>query len=160
MATSAILYGTPTAMTITLASLASSATAGRESTAVDNSSTLAIDYLVGGKITSGTTPTANNVIEVWAYGTYDGTEYTGAATGSDAGLTPSGKGLMKLIDIIYVTATSNVAYKFGPVSVANLFGGVCPQKWGVFVLNTSAVALNSTGGNHEVYYTSVKYTSA
>ena len=147
-------------MTITLASLSSSATAGRESTAVDNSSTLAIDYLVGGKITSGTTPTANNVIEVWAYGTYDGTEYTGAATGSDAALTPSNKGLMKLIDIIYVTATSNVAYKFGPVSVANLFGGVCPQKWGVFVLNTSAVALNSTGGNHEIYQTSVKYTSA
>lgn len=147
-------------MTITLASLASSSTAGRESTAVDNSSTLAIDYLVGGKITSGTTPTANNVIEVWAYGTYDGTEYTGAAAGTDGALTPSNKGLMKLIDIIYVTATSNVAYKFGPVSVANLFGGVCPQKWGVWVLNTSAVALNSTGGNHEVYYTSVKYTSA
>ena len=42
MATASMVYGTPTAMTITLASLASSATAGREGTAVDNTSTLAI----------------------------------------------------------------------------------------------------------------------
>jgi hypothetical protein len=160
MAVVTITYGTPTAMTITLASLGSSATAGRESTAVDNTSTLAVDYIVGGKITTGTTPTANNVIEVWAYGMYDATEYIGGATGSDAALTPAGnKNLLKLIQVIQVTATSNVAYAWGCTSVATLFGGVVPQKWGIWVLNTSAVALNSTGGNHEAYYTSVKYTS-
>jgi hypothetical protein len=160
MTTAAISYGTATAMTITLASLGSSTTAGRESTVVDNTSTLAIDYIVGGKITTGTTPTANNVIEVWAYGTHDGAEYTGSATGSDAALTPSNKSLLKLIQIIQVTATSNVAHIWGPTSVANLFGGVCPSKWGIWVLNTSAVNLNATGGNHEAYYTAVKYTSA
>jgi hypothetical protein len=152
--------GTTTAMTITLASLGNSTTAGRESTAIDNSSTLAVDYDVGGIITTGTSPTANAVIEVWAYGSYDGTSYTGSATGSDAALTPSAKTLLRLITIIPVTSTSNVAYKWQCGSVANLFGGLMPVKWGLWVLNSSAVALHATGGNHEAKYTAIKYQSA
>jgi hypothetical protein len=152
--------GTTTAMTITLASLAFSATAGRESTAVDNSSTLAVDYDLGGFITTGTTPTAGNLIEVWCYGSYDGTSYIGGASGTDAALTPVGtKSLMRLIQAIPITGTSNVKYTWQCGSVANLFGGLMPVKFGIWVLNNTAVNLNATGGNHEAKYTAIKYVS-
>lgn len=164
MTTASIQYGTATAFTITLASLASDATniiAGRESTAIDNSSTLAVDVTVGGKIMTGTTPTVNKQIEVWAYGSYDGTTYTAGASGTDNNFSPTGeKALMGLLIVIPTDATSNHSYEFGPCSIAQAFGGVMPKKFGVFVVHNTGVALNATGSNHEIKYTSIKYTSA
>jgi hypothetical protein len=162
MTTATPLYGTPTAMTMTLASLASDTNlvAGRESTAIDNGSIDAIDILVGGKVTTGTTPTTARQIEVWAYASYDGTEYAGTATGTDANLTPGEKACMRLLTVIPIVATSDKAYKWGPFSVAQAFGGSVPPKTGIFIVHNTAVNLNSTGGNHEVYYTSVKYESS
>jgi hypothetical protein len=161
--TSSIKYGTATAITCTLASLAASATAGRESAAVDNTSNLYVDYMLGGKITVGTTPTNNTQVEVWINGSYDGTTWAGGAAGSDAALTPvqQAKSYMRLGAILPVTATtSNVTHAFVIGSIANLFGGVCPIKWSVFVLNNSGVALNATAGNHELKYQGIQYTSA
>lgn len=161
MATATIVYGTPTAMTITLASLASSATAGRESTAVDNSATLAVDYICGGKITTGTTPTANTPIYLYVYASYDGTTYSGGASGSNAALTPVGSvTLLYFVRAIYVVGTSNITYALPPFSVAQVCGGVLPVKWGIWVNNQSVAALHATGGNHEFEYTSIKYASA
>jgi hypothetical protein len=162
MTTATPLYGTPTAMTMTLASLASDTNlvAGRESTAIDNGSIDAIDILIGGKVTTGTTPTTARQIEVWVYASYDGTEYSGTATGSDANLTPGEKTCMRLLTVIPTVATSDKAYKWGPFSVAQAFGGSVPPKVGVYIVHNTAVNLNSTGGNHEVYYTSVKYESS
>jgi hypothetical protein len=156
-------YGTPVALTMTLASLASDANlvAGRASTAVDNGSAGAdaIDALVGGKITTGTSPTADRQIEVWAYGSYDGTSYSGGATGSDANLTPQAKSLLRLLTVIPTTSTSNQAYTFGPFSIAQAFGGVVPEKWGIYVVHNTGVNLHATAGNHEVKYTPVKFES-
>lgn len=163
MTTAAISYAAAATITLTLASLATDANllAGRESTAVDNSSNLYIDALVGGKVTTGTTPTTAKQIEVWAYGTYDGTTYSGGCTGSDAGLTfASEKTLLKLLTIIPTDSTSNHTYEWGPLSIAQAFGGTMPQKWGIYVVHNTGANLNSTGGNHEVKYTGVKYTSA
>lgn len=166
MATATPLLGTPTAMTIGLSTgpLASDTNlvAGRESTAVDNSTADAIDFMVGGKVTTGTSPTANRQIEVWAYGSYDGTSYGGGATGSDANLTPQGsqKTGLRLLVIIPTSSTSNQTYTWGPYSIANAFGGLVPYKWGIWIVHNTGVALNATAGNHEVKYTSVKYESA
>lgn len=149
--------------TITLASLASDTNlvAGREGTAIDNAGTeLAIDAMVGGKVMTGTSPTASRQIEIWLAGSYDGTSYSGAATGSDANLTPAEKTLLKLLTIIPTVNTSNKAYPWGPFSVAQAFGGAMPRKWSVFVVHNTGVALNATGGNHEVKHTPVKYQSA
>ena len=146
--------------TITLASLASSATAGREGTAIDNGTDDAIDAMVGGFITTGTSPTANKQIEIWCYGSYDGTSFSGGASGSDAGLTPQAEGLMRLLTIIPTSSTSNQKYTFGPFSVAATFGGTMPRKWGIFVRHNTAVNLNATGSNHEIRHTPVKYESA
>lgn len=149
--------------TITLASLASDTNlvAGREGTAIDNNATDdAIDAVVGGKVTTGTSPTASRQIEVWAYGSYDGTSYSGGASGSDANLTPQEKTLLRLLTVIPTVNTSNKTYTWGPFSVAQAFGGTMPRKWGIFVVHNTGVALNATGGNHEVKHTPVKYESA
>lgn len=160
MTTASIIYGTPTAMTLTLDSLASDTNlvAGRASTAVDNTSTLAIDYLVGGTVVAGTTPTTARQIEIWAYGMYDGTEYGGSATGSDANLTPDEKTNMRLLTVIPTVATSDKEYQWGPFSIAQAFGGVVPQKFGIYAVHNTGVNLKTTG--HETYHTSVKYGNA
>lgn len=156
-------YLTTVSHTMTLASLASDTNlvAGRAGTAIDNKVTdQAIDSLVQGKVTTGTSPTASKQIEVWLYGSYDGTNYTAGATGSDANLTPQAKSLLKLLTIIPTTNTSNQAYAWGPFSVAQAFGGNMPSKWGVFIVHNTGVVLNATGGNHFVAHVPMKYQSA
>jgi hypothetical protein len=163
MATVSLSYATPITLTITLASLASDTNliAGRISTAVDNSTNGYVDFLVGGKVTTGTSPTAARQIEVWAYGSYDGTTYSAGAGGTDANFSPTGeKNLMRLLQIIPTDATSNHTYEWGPLSIAQAFGGTAPPKWGIYMVHNTAVALNATAGNHEVRATPVKYVSA
>jgi hypothetical protein len=163
MPTATISYASPATLTMTLASLASDTNliAGRQSTVIDNSSNLYIDCIIGGKVTTGTSPTGSRQIEVWAFGSYDGTTYQAGAGASDANFSPTGeKTLMRLIEVIPTDNTSNHTYEWACGSLAAVFGGQLPQKWGIFMVQNTAVALNSTGGNHEVKYTGIKYTSA
>lgn len=156
-------YSSSVAMTITLAALASDTNlvAGRQSTAVDNKDTDdAIDSLVGGKTTTGTSPTASRQIEVWLFGSYDDAEFSGGAGASDANFTPDDKTLLKLLTMIPTVNTSDKVYHWGPFSVAQAFGGTMPVQWGVYEVHNTGVNLNATGGNHEVVYFPVKYESA
>lgn len=156
-------YASAATLTITLTSLATSSTllAGRQSTAVDVSSSTLIDALIGGKITTGTSPTAAKVIEIWAAGTYDGTTYTAGlgATDADLTLTSPEKTQLRLLTVIDTDSTSNHTYEWGPVSVAEAFGGIMPSKFAIFIVHNTGVNLNSTGSNHEVKYTPVTLQS-
>lgn len=158
------------AITITLASLATSATlvAGRESTVIDNTSTNYIDFDVSGQITTGTSPTVDKRIQVWVYRplkvasstfTYPIATAT-ALTAADAAATFEINQLaqLKLAAETSVNATSDRAYSFS-FSVAGLFGGIVPLKWGLFVTHDTAVNLNSTAGNHWFHWTGITYTS-
>lgn len=163
MTTATPLYGTTAALTITLTGLASSTAdppVGRQSTAISNATDDAIDALVGGKITTGTSPTASRKIDVFAGGSYDDTEYTAGGGASDAGLTPDASGLLRMLQSIPTANTSDKAYRFGPQGLAQAFGGLLPENWFVFVTHNTAVALNATASNHEIYYTPVTYESA
>lgn len=168
MATVTPSYSASTALTITLASLASSTTfvAGRESTVVDNSSNKYYDALLTGLVTVGTTPTVNTQILVYVFGQMDDSPtYPDVMDGTDSDETITsagvGRGFLKLAASLDVDATtSNRAYNFGPVSVAPLFGGVLPQRWSVFVVHNTVAALNSTGGNHNIKYQGIKYDVA
>lgn len=155
-----------TALTLSLASLASDTNllAGRESTAVDNTSTLDLDHLVSGFITVGTTPTINTVIEVWAYAyqtiTTGTPAYPDVFDGTDSNETVTNNGVkygtLRLVNSIAVTATtSNVAYPIAPTSIATLFGQM-PQFWGLFVVQNTGAALNATGGNHVLHYNRIQ----
>lgn len=162
MTTATILYGTNTGITFTISGLASSTglLAGRESTAVDNTTDIAVDAMVGGKIvtaTSAATTTATQ-IQVWAIGSYDGTAFTAGATGTDAGFTPDtgAKNLLRLFTAIPNVTTSTVTYVWGPYSVGQAFGGTMPKKWSLFVVQNTGQPL---GPGCTTSYVTVKYQS-
>jgi hypothetical protein len=168
MASLKLAYAASSALTISPASLASSSTlvAGVESDAVDNTGTnLYLDYLLAGNITVGTTPTSGTTIEVHVVGMRDDTTWPDVfdGTGSAETITSADvkAGICRPAAVLGVNATtSNVAYYFGPVSVALLFGGVVPRKFVVFVTHNTGVALNATAGNHVIAITPVYATSA
>jgi len=154
------------ALTLTLASLASDTNllAGRESTAVDNTSNLDLDHLVSLLVTTGTSPTAGTVIEVWAYAALSissGTPtYPDVLDGTDSNETITSRNvlfpMLALVASITVDSTSNRGYYVKPTSVAGLFGGSLPPFWGLFVVHNTGVNLNSTGGNHSAQYERVQ----
>ena len=154
-----MVYAASSALTITLASLASSSTwvTGQESTAVDNTTNLYEDYLLAGKITTGTTPTTATEIRVYVVGLAEDSTYPDVFDGTDSAETWTTTGIRdsaaRLAGRMEVTATSNVTYWFGPVSVAALFGGTLPKKFVVFVAQNTAVALNATSSNHALWIT-------
>lgn len=167
MATATVNYSANTSITIGLASLASSATwvAGRESTEIDNTTNKFVDALVSGKITVGTTPTANTQIMVYVWGaeTSLATTAIDVLDGADSDETLTNTGIrdaLRLGAVITVPATtSNVTYPILPFSVAQLFGSM-PKYWGLFVAQNTGAALNSTAGNHALEYIGLKYDIA
>lgn len=160
------IAGTAT-ITLTFASLASDTNllAGRECTVVDNSSNLYMDALLSGFISTGTSPTVSTNIYVYLYGVLDQTPtYPDTITGSDANCSLTSANVRnsftRLVAAITVDSTSNRKYPFGPISVAQAFGGIMPYKWGVWVVQNTGAALNATGGNHQIKYDGIKMTSA
>lgn len=144
------------ALTITLASLASSATAGRASTAVDNSANKFKDALVMVtlKLQAGTIANDKAAI-VYAYGSVDaGTSFTGGVTGTDANYTMDDPTVLVPIGILPMP-TQSLTYIGGPFRVAWAFGGILPKKWGIFIRNYSGIALTATAGDHSVKYQGV-----
>jgi len=152
-------YASSAAYTITIASLATSATLviGREGTAVSNTSNLYDDYLVGGKIMTGTSPTVDKEIEISVYGSYaDAPTYPDVLDGTDSAETFASinakRAAVAVIERLFVDATSNVSYAFNPRGIKQAFGGYVPKNHGIFLAHNTAVNLHATGGNHEIIY--------
>lgn len=145
-------FGTSTTLTITLASLAFSATVGRASTMIDNSTTAAQMIRVYYSIMTGTTPTVNTPILIYlTQGDASSPNIrTDNASGTDGTFTVV---TAKLVDVINVSATSNVAYN-GSFLVRNP-----GPNWGVAVVNNTGANLNSTGGNHVMRYVTEDQTT-
>lgn len=160
MADLKIKFGTSTALAVTFASLASSATAGRESTVVDNTTNLFVDALVYLKIKLQTgTPANDKCVYVYAYGSEDGTNYTDNATGSDAAITLRDPTNLRLIGVIAMPDSGGLTYKSNPMSVAGAFGGLMPRKWGIVIRNYTGVTLSATEGDHAYTFTGIQYQS-
>jgi hypothetical protein len=153
----------PTAITITLASLA--ATSARESNTVDNTTNLLLDALVRLRVKVDTTAPANDkAVYVYAWGIIDSsatpaaTAYPDAVTGSDAAITLQSPTQLRLIGVLN-TPSASTTYKSEPLSVAGAFGGSLPPKWGIVVSNSSAV-LTAVAGDHALEYVGVYSTTA
>lgn len=151
------------AVTCAIASLADDNTnmlAGRAGTVVDNTSNLDLDHILSGKITTGTSPTAGRLIELWVYSHIDITSgtptYPDSITGSDANKSMTSRNVLisglKLVCSILVDSTSNRTYPIPRTSIAQLFGGRMPSRWGPFVVQGTGVALHGTSGNHAFNY--------
>ncbi len=150
-------------VTITLTSLAASTTgvAGRESTAVNNTSNLDIDHLVSGKTAIQSNATVG-AVEVWAY-SYTSISTTPAynkVTGSDANVTFDSRnqvvGALRLLWSQPTDASVARAYYMPPTSVAQAFGGQLPPYWGLVVIDTHGGALSATAGDHQFVYQRVQ----
>lgn len=166
MADLKLAYATAVEIDIDPESLASSAarTAGVESASVDNTSNKYLDALVGGKIKTGTSPTVGKQIDVWVYADWDGASgFPDVLDGTKSAETIASENVrnsaLRLLASIRVDATSDRIYYLAPTSVAALFGGVMPRKWGLFLAHDTAVNLNSTAGDHAFHYVGVYMTS-
>lgn len=177
MAITTVNYSANNTITIDLANLASSATlvAGRESSQIDNTTNKYLDAIVQGIVYVGTTPTANTTISVYVYGSDKSLAAAGAwptngnidvLDGTDSAETLTNSGVLysalKLGAIINVLVnTTNVGYPIAPFSVAQLFGGVLPQFWGLYVAHNTGVALYNNAVNTDAFrYVGVKYDIA
>jgi hypothetical protein len=145
MAATKLAYSSENTLTVTnLHSLASSATAGWQSAAIDNTSNLYIDaHLFVVLDFANTAPANSKGVFVFAYGGLD-TTYTNPASGSEGTITlpdvTANQLSLKQIGFVpYVTQDEVVEY--GPISVAAGFGGVLPAKWGIVLMNHSGAAL-------------------
>jgi hypothetical protein len=158
LTTNKVTYPTASSGTGGIHSLATSSTflAGYEWFVIDNTTELALDYLVQGYVTVGTTPTANTQIRIYCVASYDGTTWPDVFDGTPSAETVTsagvGSGFLVLASVINVDATtSNVAYPFR-FSLASLFGGYVPKKTAIFVAHNTGVNLNSTSGNQAYGY--------
>ncbi len=167
MADLKIKYAASATITISPASLATSAgrVAGVESDAISNAVTLYDDVLVGGKITTGTTPTVSTQIDIYVYAAVNDTPlypdvFDGTASAETVTSANVKANAIRLLASIVVDATSDRTYWLAPTPLAFLFGGVMPVAWGLFISHDTAVNLNATAGNHAFSYTGITYTSA
>lgn len=145
MSTFKSLYGTEKqSITITLASLTN--TSVRGSVVVDNTTNLFLDALVQVQIKSGAASTsANGFANIYAYGTVDAADslYTEGSSGTDQSITLTVPTNARLIGTLNMVANA-VIYVSEPFSVAAAFGGVLPEKWGIFVENQSGGTFDGT----------------
>ena len=173
MTTTSINYSSVsawTAMSITVASLATSGTlvAGRQSAVIDNTSTKYDDIIIVGQVMTGASPTAG-VIACYLFepiglasstftypqaGTTALVE-TDAAAAFDA---EQKNGALVMADSKGTNATSNRAYSVA-FSV-NAILGHTPEKVGVFLTHSTVVNLNATPGNHWFQWYGIKHDAA
>jgi len=135
----------------------------------NNSSTNYVDCLVGGAVRVGTLGATGGSISIYAYASYDGTEYTGGLDGADAnitwGTTPSSSFVdgFQALPLLGVIGTENAdddkVIRWGPFSIAQAFGGTVPPKWGVVIRNSTGASFHATQTGAECQYTGVTFTS-
>lgn len=158
MSTVKPLYGTSNqGITITLASLTN--TSSRSSAAIDNTTNLFLDALVQLKVKSGAAGTsATGVVNIYAYGTADGGTSYPEGAGTDVGVTLTVPPNVRLIGAVNVVANATT-YISLPFSVANAFGGLLPDHWGIIVENRSGGTLDTTEANFAKFYQGIQAQS-
>lgn len=163
-------YSSNTAITFDISSLGTSSTfvAGRESTQIDNTSTLYIDALVNVKGITGhasTAPTVGQTINlyVWGADTSLATTAIDVLDGTDSAETLAHVSVLNSLRFVaapaVTVATAGLVYYIQPFSVAQLFGGVMPKFWGLYLAHnhTGALAASQSG---LFSFNGITYTSA
>jgi hypothetical protein len=160
--TDKIAYSANTTITCTLASLASSATAGRSCAAVDNSTNLYDDALLTIQVKTSSSALGNDkACYIYLYGAGADGVYSASsaeAVGTDVGVTLDSPTNLRGPVVISCPAVST-SYRV-VIPIAAVFGGVLPTKWGYVLQNYTGQALDSTGGNFLSEYTGITYTNA
>lgn len=138
-------FGTSTALTVTIASLAN--LAGRQSTLVDNTTARYQDLLLFVNVKTANSPNAYSTVEVYLIRSdNDATEHRDDGAGTaDAALTPLNAQMIGSLRSSSAPGTgealkgSFLVHRPGP-------------EWGVAIFNRTGQALDATGSNHWVRY--------
>lgn len=141
-------FASSAALTITLASLASSSSgAGRQSDIVDNTTNRYQAVLIYIKIKLGTSPTGSKGVYVYLIrDDNNGTNHRSDGAGaSDAALTVQNAQLIGVMADKASPATGDVLYGEFLVERPG-------PKWGIAIVHDTGVNLDSTGGNHWARY--------
>lgn len=142
------------------------------SSVVDNSSDLFLDALVGGTIAASTV-TGGPIVAGDTFDVYVVAQYSDTATdiggaidallgwgNEEAEDTAFVKANLVLLASLHVQATTPDTTQdlhFGPVGIAQLFGGIMPKKWGLILHNNSAATL---GAGSDANYIGITYETA
>lgn len=149
-----MVYASSANQTVTaLEGLASSSThvTGWESAEIDNSTNRYMDYLVSAKFTVESSGLSAGEIRLWCVpklddstwpGGFDGTASAETTPLDDANGTAAGAVLLKAIS---TDTTASQVYYMHAVSVAASFGGICPEKFVLFVTQSTGTTLETTG---------------
>lgn len=165
MATVKTNYAASANQTVTaLDGLSSSSThvTGWESAEIDNSTNKYADYLVSGKVTVESAGISAGEIRWWIVARIDDSTYPGGFDGTaSAETTPLDDANGTMAGAILgascsTDATASQVYYFKPFSVAALFGGICPEKFVIFITQSTGTTLETTGNQvttKGVYFT-------
>lgn len=143
-------------------------TVGWTTSSVNNTSTLAVDYLVSGQFTTEATNRQPGYIYVYAYAAFtetptwpdlfsSGTEGSvGAANVHD---TEQRDGGMRLVAAMEVDNGASEVYTFPPTSIAQVFGGIVPSYWALWVTSNAATSTNDwcVSSGTALYYSPAFY---
>lgn len=153
-----IAYAADAALTLDLSALASSSTlvAGRESSSVDNTSNLYLDYRISGSFISGTSPTAGGEARLSYVAPIEDTPtWPDVFDGTDSAETITNTAIRDKLPIGWsgdYSTSSNVTYPIvGALTMAQAFG-VCPSAFVVFFAHSMTAALKTDANNTNSIY--------
>lgn len=162
-----ITYVADAAFTLTLSALASSSTwtAGRESTAITNSSNY-LDYSISGTFISGTTPTAPAEARLYYVRAYEDTPTWGggiAGTG-DAAATITNTNILDSMVLGWsgtASTSSNVTYPIQSALTLVQAFGIVPKNFLIFFAHAHTAALKTdANNNNSIFYQATYVTIA
>lgn len=171
MATVNIAYSSNTAITFDISSLGTSSTfvAGQESNEIDNATTNKYDdALVNVKGITGhasTAPTIGQYIGLWVWGadTSLATTAIDVLDGTGSAETLSHVSVLNSLRFAgsasVTVATAGLVYYIQPFSVAQLFGGIMPKFWGLYLAHNHTGAL-AAAQSALFSYNGITYTVA
>ena len=132
-------------LTFTLNGLSNTAT--QFSTVVVNTgATVFTDVLITASCYIATTPSSDEAVYFYAYGSTDGgLTYTDGVTGTDGRLA-NGVRNAKMIGVLSMKSP-NLSMIGGPWRLSNAFSGVLPERWGVIAQNATGTYLSNANPN-------------
>lgn len=141
----------PAAITITLASLATSVVGvGRQSTLIDNDTNWRGAAMIYLRLRTGTTPVIDTLFHIYLILSSDDATTpirSDGAGATDAGLTIVSANKLGTIPMNSVTSDQDYVGIFDTFKIAPL-----GAQWGIAVVHDTGVNLNSTEGNHIKQY--------
>lgn len=129
----------------TLTSLANGSAQG--SNFIDNTSALYLDALVFVTVkTNGSSTSATGSVNIYGYGSVNGSTFTDNCTGSNGGQPLTSPPNTPLLGVGNAVANATT-YDFGPFSFRSAFNGIMPQQWGIVVVNATGNTLDASVGS-------------